>query len=670
MMVAAPRPITTLLIANRGEIALRIMRTARQMGLDVVAVFSDADANALHVRQADRAIRIGPAPARDSYLNIAAIIAAAQTAGADAIHPGYGFLAENADFARACAVAGLVFVGPPASAIAVMGDKGRARALAVAAGIAVVPGFDGAGQAPDLLVGAARDIGYPVLLKPSVGGGGKGMHVVACEADFADTLAKARREAEAAFGDATMIVEKYLAAARHIEVQIFADHAGHVVHLFERDCSVQRRHQKVIEEAPAPELPAAMIGKMRAAAISCARACGYVGAGTVEFLVAGNQFYFMEMNTRLQVEHPVTEAVTGLDLVEWQLRVAMGEDLPLAQDQIRLTGHAIEARLCAEDAANGYLPQAGHLAHLRLPEGLAGIRVDSGVRQGSEIPVHYDSLIAKIISHGTTRRQALQRLSRALSATEVVGIRSNRALLAAVLAHDAFAAGAVDTDFLARYASDLAGKSGDPTPQTLMLAAFAAQRRAEWRAAAPDPADPHSPWMLTTGWRLGGRAGQSLHLQLNGSTHLVHIAYQPDGYAITIGGQTLTLLGTLADDGAIVARIGDTSLHAQAVFQGSALTLFIGGQEYVLDLLDPYQPPENRAVAAGLLTAPMPGIVVAVAVAVGQSVAKASILVVIEAMKMEHALTAPRDGIVVALNVKLGDRVAAGEELVVLEVLQ
>ena len=666
-MVARPRPIASLLIANRGEIALRVMRTAKRMGLRVIAVYSDADAEAMHVAAADMAIRIGPAPARESYLNIPAIIDAARVAGADAIHPGYGFLAENADFARACETAGLVFVGPPASAIAMMGDKSRARGLAAAAGVPVVPGYDGSDQTSQRIAQAAEAIGYPVMLKPAAGGGGKGMRIVATSAELGPALESARREAETAFGDGRMIVEKYLAAPRHIEVQVFADHAGRTIHLFERDCSIQRRHQKVIEEAPASGLSIPLREKLRQAAIACAKSCAYVGAGTVEFLVADDHFYFMEMNTRLQVEHTVTEAVTGLDLVEWQLRIAAGEDLPLAQEAIAVTGHAVEARLCAEDPETDFLPQTGRLAHLRLPDALPGIRVDTGVRQGGDIPVHYDSLIAKIVSHGATRAEAINRLSAGLAATEIAGVTSNRRLLAAITAHPAFKAGNIDTNFIQQHARDLLGLKPQPDERILALASLAALRRAESDAAHIDPADPHSPWMLTNGWRLGTFAASSLQLHANGIIHKIAIQYRDGGYDMLIAGKTVAVSGSLTGAGALAANIGDLRLHGRAIFDGGRMTLFSGGREYLFTIDNPYRPAAGRTADAGHLTSPMPGVVVAVVAAAGQKVSKGAALVVIEAMKMEHTLAAPRDGLVKVLNVKVGDRVVAGEELVVLE---
>ena len=668
-MGAVIRPIATLLIANRGEIALRVMRTARRMGIRTAAVFSDADAHGLHVDAADMAVCIGPAPARESYLNIAAIIAAARQSGADAIHPGYGFLAENAQFAAACEAAGMIFVGPPAAAIATMGDKAKARRLAREAQVPMVEGYDGDDQSTERLTGAAAGIGYPVMLKAVAGGGGKGMRIAQAAAEFPAALEGARREAEAAFGDGRMIVEKYLARPRHIEVQVFADRQGNAVHLFERDCSIQRRHQKIIEETPAAALTGALRQGLRQAAIALVKACDYVGAGTIEFLVSGEHFYFMEMNTRLQVEHTVTEAVTGLDLVEWQLRVAAGEDLPLTQDAIFAKGHAIEARLCAEDPDNGFLPQTGTLTHLRLPFDAVGIRVDSGVRQGDEIPVHYDSLIAKIIAHGATRAEAAARLGQALAATELVGVKSNRRLLAAIAGHPAFQEADIDTGFIAHHAADLLAPAKAPDDTVLAMASLAALRRDERQTTRIASADPHSPWLLSTGWRLGAYANRLLVLKTGDAIHEIAIQYRDGGYGMVIAGKSISVSGTLTSDGALTARLGDMELKARAIFEGDTLSLFSGGEEYTIGIVDPYRPAANRAIDAGHLLSPMPGVVVSVSAAAGQKVLKGTVLVVVEAMKMEHAIVAPRDGTVQEVKVELGDRVAAGDELVVLELL-
>ncbi|HJS85487.1 MAG TPA: acetyl-CoA carboxylase biotin carboxylase subunit, partial [Acetobacteraceae bacterium] len=458
--------IRTLLIANRGEIAVRVARTARRMGIETVAVFSEADAGAMHVQAADRAVLIGPAPARESYLAIDRIIEAARRTGADAVHPGYGFLSENPAFAEACAEAGLIFVGPPAEAMRAMGSKSSAKALMRQAGVPVLPGYDGEAQEPGFLADQAARVGFPVVIKAVSGGGGRGMRVVERAGDFGTALASARQEAASAFGDDRVLIERYLARPRHIEVQVFADTHGNAVHLFERDCSAQRRHQKVIEEAPAPGLDPVRREAMGAAAVACARAVGYVGAGTVEFVADADGFYFLEMNTRLQVEHPVTEMVTGFDLVEWQLRVAAGETLPASGDAIRLRGHAIEARLYAEDPARDFAPSVGRIVALRLPQG-EGVRVDAGVRAGDAVSVHYDAMIAKVICHGATREEALARLRRALAETEIAGVASNLDLLARIAAHPAFAAGGIDTGFIGREAASLLAPQRPPPPDVL-----------------------------------------------------------------------------------------------------------------------------------------------------------------------------------------------------------
>ena len=456
---------SSLLVANRGEIACRILRTARRMGLRGIAVFSDADAGAAHVAQADAAIRIGPPPARESYLDIPAILAAARATGAEAVHPGYGFLSENADFAEACLAAGLVWIGPPPAAIRAMGSKAAAKALMERSGVPLVPGYHGEDQSEARLVAEAARIGFPILVKASAGGGGKGMKVAATAAELEEALALAKGEARAAFGDDRLLLERYLQRPRHIEIQVFGDSQGNIIHLHERDCSIQRRHQKVVEEAPAQGMTAERRAAMGAAACAAARAVGYVGAGTVEFISTEEDFHFMEMNTRLQVEHPVTEAITGLDLVEWQIRIAMGEALPLAQHQVPLEGHAIEMRLYAEDPARDFAPSTGRLRHLALPEGLPGVRVDAGVRPGDAVSIHYDPMLAKIIAHGADRATALRRLDRALATATVAGIQTNLPLLRGIAVHPDFRQGAVDTGFIARHAESLLAPPG-PAPRT------------------------------------------------------------------------------------------------------------------------------------------------------------------------------------------------------------
>src|SRR3954469_5215914 len=487
----------TVLIANRGEIACRIIRTLKRMGIRSVAVYSEADRDALHVALADAAYEIGAAPPRDSYLNQANILSAAKASGADAIHPGYGFLSENAGFAEACAKAGLTFIGPPPSAIRAMGSKSEAKALMEKAGVPLVPGYHGADQSLQVLQAAADKIGYPVLIKASAGGGGKGMKVAENAAAFQAALESAQREAKNAFGDDRVLIEKYLQQPRHIEAQIFGDSFGNIIHLFERDCSIQRRHQKVIEEAPAPGLTAERRAAIGKTAVEAGRAVGYVGAGTVEFIAEGENFYFMEMNTRLQVEHPVTEAITGIDLVEWQIRVARGEKLPKTQDQLKIDGHAMEVRLYAEDPVRDFLPQTGTLHHLRFPE---DARVDSGIRAGDTVSIHYDPMIAKIIAHGADRSEAIARLRRALAAMEVGGLATNLDFLQAILREPDFAAGKVDTGFIERHRAALLPEPLPLPVQALALAALAVLRAGE-RDAVTQEGDSYSPWARLPGWR-------------------------------------------------------------------------------------------------------------------------------------------------------------------------
>jgi 3-methylcrotonyl-CoA carboxylase alpha subunit len=657
------RPIRSLLVANRGEIAVRIFKTARQMGLRTLAVFSEADRDAMHVRCADEAYLIGPAPPRDSYLVGAKIIAAALEGGADAIHPGYGFLSENAEFAAAVAAAGLIFVGPPAEAIRAMGSKSAAKRLMQEAGVPLVPGYHGADQADEVLAKSARDIGFPVLIKASAGGGGKGMKVVANPAEFSDQLASARREAKAAFGDDTMLIERYLTRPRHIEVQVFADTHGNAVHLFERDCSVQRRHQKVIEEAPAPGLTPERREAMGAAAVAAARAVGYVGAGTVEFIAEGDDFFFMEMNTRLQVEHPVTEAITGEDLVAWQIAVARGETLPKTQAQLAIRGHAVEARLYAEDPDKDFLPQTGRLTHLRFGD---GVRVDQGVESGDAVTHHYDPMIAKVIAYGPDRNSALDRLAAALRATEVVGLVTNRRLLDRILTQPAFAAGDIDTGFIERHRTALfAPTTIDPT-RAFALAALAVQAR-EAKETWRDPADPFSPWALAGPFVPNLPARQDIILALDDDRRKIVAETRADARTLVIDGHRFAADAKLSDDGTLHARLDDTKLTARVIFTGPRVTLFYGGEDLTFIAIDPREAETDDAQAGEKLTAPMPGTVIALLVQSNDRVAKGAPLVVVEAMKMEHVIKAPHDGIVAKINVAAGEVVAEGFELIVVE---
>jgi len=665
--------IGKLLIANRGEIACRVIRTARRLGNRTVAVYSDADAGAQHVKQADEAYRIGPAPARESYLKIEAVIAAAKQSGADAIHPGYGFLSENAEFAEACAQAGIVFVGPPASSIRAMGGKSAAKALMEKAGVPVVPGYHGEAQDLKTFTAEAKRIGYPVLIKASAGGGGKGMRIVETEGGLAEAVEGAQREAKSAFGDDRLLVEKYLLRPRHIEIQVFADGHGNAVYLFERDCSRQRRHQKVIEEAPAPGMTAERRRAMGEAAVRAAQAVGYRGAGTVEFIAAPDgTFYFMEMNTRLQVEHPVTEMITGQDLVEWQLRVAQGEALPLTQDQLRINGHAFEVRLYAEDPARDFLPATGTLRHLRFPATGPHVRVDTGVTAGDAVSIHYDPMIAKLIVWDRDRESARRRLVGALADTEIVGLSTNRSFLATLAAHPSFAGGEVDTGFIARHRTALVPPPA-PAPETaigLVALALMLTRQSQAQEEARRSSDPYSPWHLAGGWRLNDDAHHVLRLRDPVAGEIaVTVHFRGSGVLVDLPGASVmargTLLGTRLD-----AMLGGVRHHATFLRRGDELTLVIAGHNHTLMLANPLAEAGDGAVGSGGLTAPMPGKIVALRVAAGAAVKRGAPLLVLEAMKMEHTIAAPADGVVERLRYKVGDQVEEGAELVAFKVAE
>ncbi|GAB4231140.1 MAG: acetyl/propionyl/methylcrotonyl-CoA carboxylase subunit alpha [Kiloniellaceae bacterium] len=661
----------TVLIANRGEIACRVIRTARRLGLRSVAVYSEADSRALHVAEADAAFCIGPAPAAESYLRGEAILEAAKAAGAQAIHPGYGFLSENAAFAEACATAGVTFIGPPAAAIRAMGSKSEAKALMQAAGVPLIPGYHGDAQEAGALADEAEKVGYPLMIKASAGGGGKGMRVVHQAGDFAEALQAARREAMASFGDEHVLLERYLAAPRHIELQIFRDDHGRGVHLFERDCSSQRRHQKVVEEAPAPGLGEALRQAMGEAALKAAEAIDYRGAGTVEFLLDGEAFYFMEMNTRLQVEHPVTEMITGFDLVEWQLRVAAGEPLPASQEEISISGHAIEARLYAEDPANGFLPSTGELLHLAFPEGAEGIRIDSGVRGGDRVTVHYDPMIAKVIAWGGDRDAALRRLQQALARTEVAGVVTNVEFLRAVLGHTRFAAGVVDTSFIDAQRAALLPPAGELPESALAAAALAEMvwRRDVARSAAAQSDDPHSPWQLTNGWRLNSETHSDLTFHHGEEILDVRVVFGWEGLRLGLPGGEVSAAVESLPGGALALRLGDASFTARVLRRGLQRWVLLEGRSYILTLHDDMQGLGGEAGANGRIVAPMPGKVTAVLVAPGDEVGEGTPLLRLEAMKMEHTLTAPHDGRVEALRCAAGDLVEEGAELAVVGTL-
>jgi 3-methylcrotonyl-CoA carboxylase alpha subunit len=668
-----------ILIANRGEIACRVAATARRLGVRTVAVFSDADASARHVSFCDEAVRIGPAPARDSYLRGDLILAAAKATGAEAIHPGYGFLSENEGFAQACAAANIAFIGPPASAIRAMGSKSEAKALMEKAGVPLVPGYHGSEQDAAFLQKEADGIGYPVLIKASAGGGGKGMRIVHGAAEFAGALASCKREAAASFGDDRVLVEKYLEQPRHIEIQVFADAHGGCVYLFERDCSVQRRHQKVIEEAPAPGMTADRRRAMGEAAVAAARAVRYQGAGTVEFIAGPDgTFYFMEMNTRLQVEHPVTEMITGHDLVEWQLRVACGENLPVTQEQLKIHGHAIEARIYAENPDKGFLPAIGRLSHFAQPVAVefrrngdgeafhdpAPVRIDAGVREGDAISPHYDPMIAKLIVWGATRDQAVARMRAALADTHIVGLANNVDFLTRLMHNHAFALARLDTGLIERERAALFPAQAH-MPHEMLALAVARVVADETAAAGRDP------WQSRHGWRLNTQYTRTLTFKSQVGEHFgVHdvlLAYTREGFVFEHG----SVNAPLAIDGMqgtrLALRLGDLRLAADVVRDADAgedLHIFLNGRHAALTLVDVIAHAGEGEAGEGRMTAPMPGKVIAVNVAKGARVAKGSTLLVMEAMKMEHAIVAPADGVVEDILYGVGEQVAEGAALV------
>ena len=640
--------IDTLLVANRGEIACRVMRTAKAMGIRTVAVHSVIDAGARHVREADVAVNLGGAKPGESYLLIDKIIAAAKASGAQAIHPGYGFLSENAGFASAIEQAGLIFLGPPASAIEAMGSKSAAKLLMEAAGVPLVPGYHGEKQDLDTFREAAKRIGYPVLLKAAAGGGGKGMKVAESEAQLAETLESAQREAQSAFGDSRMLVEKYVLKPRHVEIQVFADQHGNCLYLNERDCSIQRRHQKVVEEAPAPGLSPELRRAMGEAAVKAAQAIGYVGAGTVEFLLdERGDFFFMEMNTRLQVEHPVTEAITGLDLVAWQIRVARGEPLPITQQQVPLNGHAIEVRLYAEDPDHDFLPATGTLALYREAGNGDGRRVDSGVAEGDSVSPFYDPMLGKLIAWGENREQARLRLLTMLEGTLVGGVKTNLAFLRRILAHPAFAACELDTGFIPRHQQQLLPAPSE-LPDAFWQLAVDAWVQSESPVQRAD--DSHSPWAARSGWRAGGAAEIELHLNCQGESHKVRSSNQA-----RLQGEEL-----LADIDGMRQRL-------RAIRRGETLYLQWHGELHAISRFDPIAAAEASHAQHGGLSAPMNGSIVRVLVEPGQAVETGTALVVLEAMKMEHSIRAPEAGTVKALYCREGEMVSEGTVLVELE---
>jgi 3-methylcrotonyl-CoA carboxylase alpha subunit len=649
-----------ILIANRGEIAVRVMRSARRLGIGTVAVYSSADAKALHVAMADEAHLIGDAPPRESYLSIPHILAAARTSGAEAIHPGYGFLSENADFAEACTDAGFIFIGPSAAAIRAIGDKAQAKAIMERVGVATVPGYHGAAQEAARFAAEADRIGYPVLIKAAAGGGGRGMRVVTEPAALGGALDAARREAVAGFGNGTLILEKYLPQPRHVEVQVFGDRRGKIVHLFERDCSAQRRHQKVLEESPAPGLPEALRQSLGTAAVAAAGAVSYEGAGTVEFLLHEQRFYFIEMNTRLQVEHPVTEMITGFDLVEWQLKIAAGENLPVTQKQIAARGHAMEARLYGEDPAHDFVPASGPLQRLRLPAPADDLRIETGLREGDEIPIYYDALLAKLIAHGPDRAAARQRLDAALAASEIKGVANNRDFLLRLIRHRDFSAGAIDTGFIDRHRAALT------LPLTAApFAAVAAASLALLHEEPPSPArDPHSPWRARDGWRLNGMPDTSEH----------ELAWLDQGFTRRLKVRLPNLSLAMDEESAnakIVARRGNalklaldgTLVEPTVRRRGANFTVTLDGQSFELHHLDGLSSRADAAVDRARLNAPVHGRVLDIPVTPGARVKRGQVLMLLECMKLEYRVTAPADGTVSALNFAVGDVVEEGAPL-------
>ncbi|MGM4905728.1 acetyl/propionyl/methylcrotonyl-CoA carboxylase subunit alpha [Tardiphaga sp. 866_E4_N2_1] len=656
------RRFRTLLIANRGEIACRVIRTARAMGLRTVAVYSEADANALHVAEADEAVLIGPARARDSYLNIERILEAAKKTGAEAIHPGYGFLSESAEFAQACADAGLIFVGPTAEMITAMGSKSGSKALMEKAGVPLVPGFHGEAQDDATLAKAADKIGFPVLVKASAGGGGRGMRVVRSAVELAPAIVSAKREAKAAFGDDRMLIEKYVDNPRHIEVQIVGDSHGNLVSLFERECTLQRRHQKVIEEAPSPTLNGAQREAVCAAARKAAGAVNYVGAGTIEFVSDGKDVFFIEMNTRLQVEHPVTELITGVDLVEWQLRVAFGEKLPLSQDQIKLNGHAIEARVYAENPHKNFMPSVGRIRTWRTPAETNGLRIDAGYREGDAVSPNYDAMLAKVIAWAPTRDAAINRLNRGLEETDIRGIVTNTPFLSALVTHPDVRANTIDTGFIERELKVLTPDSAAPGDLELCAAVAAIVASEEQAARAAGT----SPW-LTAGWMPVGRRQRVFKFKHGSDEQRVTLNYGSGPATISIGTRELGFETAAADDGHFDLTLDGARSHIVSVIEGHELYLRTRHGRFDMHWVDPFGGDDEEQVGEDKIVAPLPGTVVALLAEEGATLEKGAAILTLEVMKMEQTLRAPFAGVLKRIKCKVGDIVGEGVELAEVE---
>ena len=657
------RRFRTLLIANRGEIACRVIRTARRMGLRTVAVYSEADRCALHVEMADEAVLLGPARARDSYLNVERLLEAARKTGAEAIHPGYGFLSENAEFAQACAAAGIVFVGPTADMMTAMGSKSGSKALMEKAGVPLVPGYHGEAQDEATLSNAAERISFPVLVKASAGGGGRGMRIVRAASELAGAITSAKREAKAAFGDDRLLIEKYVDNPRHIEVQVIGDSHGNLLSLFERECTLQRRHQKVIEEAPSPTLNTAQRETVCAAARKAAGAVSYVGAGTIEFVSDGKDVFFIEMNTRLQVEHPVTELITGIDLVEWQLRVAFGEPLPLKQDQIRLNGHAIEARVYAENPAKNFMPSVGQIRTWRVPDETNGLRIDAGYRGGDAVSPYYDAMLAKMIAWAPTRAAAIERLNRGLEATDVRGVVTNIPFLSALITHPSVAENAIDTGFIERELKALTA-APPPAGELELCAAVAAILGEEANSAK---AEAHSPWQ-TFGWQPVGRRERVFAFrQGHGAEQKVTLRYGNGPATLSLGDRELSFAASPSDRGSFDLTLEGVKTPITAIIEGHELYLRTRNGRFELHWVDPFGGETEEQTGEDKIVAPLPGTVVAVLAEEGAKLEKGAAILTLEVMKMEQTLRAPFAGVLKAIKCKVGDIVQEGVELAEVE---